>query len=483
MVMRVALAIVPAWSPLTAPLGIASIAGAVKSAGYPFRVFDLNSRLWKAMANHPVDLWDYGNYLQWQDETNYYNNTLPLIGTHLQSMVDEIIAWQPDVLGLSLFETSFFSGRYVAQQVKQVLPNTTVIFGGPGTSRWALNNYNEFENGSVDIAVLGEGEATIIDVLHRLKNNTPLAGCLGTTYRLNKKVVFEPPRPNMNLNDLPFPYFDDFSLSNYKDGALPIMMSRGCVAKCTFCSETRYWTKFRYRQADHIFEELKNMVHRHKVKRVAIADSLLNGNFRVLNELVDLINANQLKVRWGGYARIDKRMTRDLLQRMAQAGCRHLSFGLESGSQKVMDLMEKNTTVECARRVVRETHEAGIQVHLNMIVGFPGELEEDFQATLDFVDQHAQYVHTIITGETCGIPVGTPLDTHPGRFGIKTLPNGNIYWEGHNGWMTEDGLNTNEIRHQRLRRLRQKVDSYSHIRRFPLEAGQPREISLADPHP
>ena len=225
------------------------------------------------------------------------------------------------------------------------------------------------------------------EILERWKKGESSWGCLGTAHcESSGRVVYALPRPNIRLNDLVFPYFKDFDFSLYKESKLPIMMSRGCVAKCTFCSETRFWKKYRYRDASHIFYELQNNIKTYGMNQFAVADSLINGNFQVLSALVNLINESKTQISWNGYARLDSRMNRDLLRRLEKSGCSHLSYGLETGSQKIMDLMEKRTTVAVAKEVIRNTCRAGIQVHLNIIVGFPGENEEDFQCTFGFFE-------------------------------------------------------------------------------------------------
>ncbi|MEM7646955.1 MAG: radical SAM protein [Pseudomonadota bacterium] len=212
-----------------------------------------------------------------------------------------------------------------------------------------------------------------------------------------------------------------------------------------------------------------------------MADSLVNGNFKVLEKLVDLINDYKHPLTWHGYARIDRRMTTTLLQKIGRSGCQFLSYGLETGSQKVMDLMEKRTTVEEARRVIRETFLSGVRVHLNMIVGFPGEDEKDFQDTIEFLEEMSPYIHTVNTGETCGIPMHTPLWDEPERFGIKTLEDGSIDWSS-GSWESADGTSNETTRRGRLNSLRDFLDTKDHIVWFP-RGPRPNQIYREPPSP
>ena len=484
--MRIALAIVPAWSTQTAPLGIASVAGALLREGHEVKVFDLNVRLWNEFRHLPKDLWDFTNFLMWEEGDQYYQDVLPLIKDKYDAMLAEIVEWQPEAVGLSLFSTSHLSGRYAGQQLKEKIPGLKVMFGGPGADRFTVGLREDFDMKALDVLVSGEGEGTALEVLERWKNKTSLDGCLGTIHQKEDgSLKVEEPRPNLNLNSLPLPYFGDFNFKEYREEKLPLMMSRGCVAKCTFCSETRFWNKFRYREAAHIFSEFENNVVKYGLNDFAVADSLVNGNFRVLKELSDLIIESGRVMIWSGYARIDRRMTPELLFKMKRAGCGHLSYGLETGSQKIMDLMEKHTTVEDAHRVIRDTHRAGIQVHLNIIVGFPGETEEDFQETIEFLRENINYIHVINTGETLSIGMNTPIGVYPEKFGIKTLQDGKIYWEGPRRWVSEDGTNTWEVRQDRLKRLRDFLDQNQQVIWYPKgpNAEQLKNLSTPTFHP
>jgi len=364
--------------------------------------------------------------------------------------------------------------------MKQHLPELKIIFGGPAVKKWSLIERKDFdqkagENYILDVAVIGEGELSALEVMDRFQTGQPLDGCLGIGYRdQSGQVVFTGTRANMNLLDLPIPYFGDFDFNLYREVKLPVMMSRGCVAKCTFCSETRFWNKYRFRDANHIFEEFKNNYYRYGIGVYAMADSLINGNFKVLSDLADLIIASGMKIEWHGYARIDKRMTKELVGRLAKSGLSFVSYGLETGSQKIMDLMEKRTTVETAREVIRETHKAGIGVHLNMIVGFPGETEEDFQQTLQFLEENIEFISVINTGETLSIGMDTPLGMTPGKFDVRVKADGFIDWDQDGRWVSVDGSNTYSVRRARLERLRNFLDQFDHVLQFP--GGKARKL-------
>ena len=166
------------------------------------------------------------------------------------------------------------------------------------------------------------------------------------------------------IDDLPFPDFSDFDWSRYPNPRLiPIMSSRGCVLKCSFCYETVYWKKFRVQSAKRIADEIQFQVENHPMKAEVeaspdrfyfmFADSLVNGYLKNLLRMCDELIERELDVEWGGQATIDKRMTSEVLAKLRQAGCLGLCFGLESGSQPVLDKMGKKFQVPEAVQLLR----------------------------------------------------------------------------------------------------------------------------------
>ena len=296
----------------------------------------------------------------------------------------------------------------------------------------------------IDAAVIAEGEIPVVALLNDFKENRVPSQVPQVVYRGEdgSVVINEMPRQFARLDEIPMPDFSDYNLSDYQMRQVPIMMSRGCTARCAFCSESIYWFKFRKRSPEKIISEIERDLSEYRVDSLAFNDSLLNGDHDLLDKLSTMIIEKGLKFIWGGYARIDKALTPELLKKMSKAGVVYLSFGLESGSQKVLDLMNKRFTIEEAERVIRDTHSAGIDVHLNIIIGFPNEDSVDFYKTLDFIYRNREYIKVVNTGDNCAIIPGTIMARFPERFNIK--------YESPLDWYTLDNKNTLEIRRPRL---------------------------------
>lgn len=465
--MKLALAILPSWSVMTPPLGLATISSTLLGAGHQTKLFDFNVRFWRMFgADQPQDLWSGGRYLDWAVDENFQALVLPQIKKALEDAMKEILQEQPDMIGFSIFDTSLPCTKVAAKILKQMNPNIPIVFGGPGMSRSLLTTCQDFTAFGADYVILGEGEQTIVDLLQRLETNSSLKDCSGLAYLEGGSLQVGGDRKNLSLKEVRIPDFSTLNFDLYKFRMFPVMMSRGCVAKCTFCAETRFWKGFRVREAEITAKEIIELKKLHNISEFYLSDSLINGNHRILNDLAELLIEADQRIRWSGYARLDKNLTPELLEKLSRSGLYLMSFGLETGSQKIMDLMEKRTTVEVAEKVIRDSFEAGIAVNVNLVVGFPGEGEQEFQETLEFLKRNEKYIQSVSTGETLAVIAGTPLYEHPERFGIQAL-NGSIQYDSQGNWISADGSNTYSVRRERLLRLREYLKTVPRIRWTP----------------
>src|SRR3989344_2692187 len=254
-------------------------------------------------------------------------------------------------------------------------------------------------------------------VLDACRHGRPLEGIPGILYKGDGGVV-DAGEPTLvgDLDSLPFPDFDDFPIWSYQRAAmgllpkLPIMGSRGCPARCDFCSVSFLWGRFRQRSAKSIFAEMKRNKERYGVCDFSFNDSLLNVNPRVLEELCNLIIAGRETFRWNGSYRIwQKPMSRSFFEKMARAGCSSLAIGVESGSERVRKSMRKPFTNETLREELRGMHEAGIHSNLMFIIGHPTETAEEYDETLKIVEEVGPYIGSVSFGHTFLIVPETPF--------------------------------------------------------------------------
>jgi len=174
------------------------------------------------------------------------------------------------------------------------------------------------------------------------------------------------------------------------------------------------------------------LINKYKIKVFALNDLLCNANLKKLERTCDLIIKNNLKIKWGGYATIRNDMGIRLLKKMKDAGCTTLHYGFESGSNKVLKLMNKYYIAEYAEKLIKKTKKAGIMVVINIIVGFPGETDEDFNKTLEFIKMNKQYIDSVANVSVCFIMVGSMLYKYPKKFNFTLTNNPEMWYDKYN---------------------------------------------------
>jgi radical SAM superfamily enzyme YgiQ (UPF0313 family) len=233
-------------------------------------------------------------------------------------------------------------------------------------------------------------------------------------------------------------------MSKYdKKGTLPFYFSRGCVFNCEFCSEKPNFSVYRCREPEEAFEELRAIIpYAQKyasVPTLKFSDSNFNVNIKKLEKFMDLILENNIKVKWGGQAHIQKNITYEYIKKMKKAGLVAVFWGIESGSQHVVDLMNKKYSHKDAARIFNDCNELGIMSYIPLIIGFPGETPEDIVDTLELIFncKEKPFCEILMPGLLVITP-NSPLYYKYAEFG---LANRNRY-----DWYTTDFSNTLPIR-------------------------------------
>lgn len=439
--MKIALVLAPFLYKRCPLIGLAYLAAKLKLSGHEVDIFDLNAEM---------DALGAGEEKAWSEELfteGYFNKHR----AYFESQVENILQSQAKIIGFSMWTSTKHISLALARMIKQRDKNRLIVLGGPECSFY---KDSFIKDQSVDIVTLGEGEQTLAEIVQTYDMHGSVNFCSGTLLKINQKVIDCGERPEIkNLDSLPFPDFSGFIFDRYYSvRTLPIMFNRGCLRHCVFCNTAVTWKKCRPRSAKNIFAEMIYQRRKYPdLQRFEVEDSALNIDLKELSDLCDLINAGDLEISWGGSAIIHPGMDYDLLKKMALAGCSCLAYGLESGSQKVVDSMRKGFKIEEAERLIRDTHNAGIEVLLNIVIGFPNETEYDFLQTMNFIERNRDYIYSIAIPSECSIGNNTYLHTHPEEFNV-TLNTGAK-------WRTADGSNTHELRQKRMEDFNHFVNS------------------------
>ncbi|MBX5320456.1 MAG: B12-binding domain-containing radical SAM protein [Candidatus Bathyarchaeia archaeon] len=306
---------------------------------------------------------------------------------NLQGFRRKLANTDTDVIGITSATLTYKSALKIAEISKEVFPECTVVLGGCHATFWDINALNECP--SLDIIVRKEGEITFLEILEKLKNKESLSEVKGITFRKKDEIIRNEDRPYIeNLDDLPFPAHHLLNLNSYiKMGKLiiPLMTSRGCVYWCDFCTAVRmFGRKYRMRSPKNVVEEMEYFHKKYGTDQFTFYDDAFTVDPKRVEEICNEIERRNMKVKWDCETRVDM-VNKTLLEKMKKAGCIAIWFGVESGSQMIIDKMQKKIKIEQTRKAFKLAHEVGLMTVASVILGFPGETEETAWETVNFV--------------------------------------------------------------------------------------------------
>lgn len=287
-----------------------------------------------------------------------------------------------------------------------------VLLGGPMFNLSGVAD--EWKNlPGVSAVVGGEVERHLPELVESICSGKPLERFVGITFPDGRKTQAAPPL--RRLDDCLFPDFDDFPWDRYPNRIVPVLTGRGCQwDKCTFCSDviSASGRTFRTRSLENVLVELQVQAERYNTTDFMFLDLKLNSNPEMLRGLSREMRKYVRGAQWIGTVHVDQRKDNGLSRRdlfaAAAGGMRRISFGLESGSQRLLDEMRKGCTVETNAEFVRNAHDAGLSVRCTMFKGYPGETAADMEATADFLEANAPYIERIRFNDFT-VPLDTPI--------------------------------------------------------------------------
>jgi len=315
----------------------------------------------------------------------------------------------PDIVGIGGIVTSFKNIISIAKICKDIFPRALFVCGG---SAGSTVPHLLFGHTPIDICVGGEGEETLLEIVRTIENGAEkddlidIPGVISCKSDNSKELLFGPPRNHIkDLDVIGFPayelidvetysrngirdilvYKDDLSIKlDRRSRHMSVLSSRGCIGNCSFCY--RQFSKIGLFSGEHVKNHILFLNNKYGVNIISFDDELFNITRERVSELVVSLSEVKKKVpdfffRVNG-ARVD-RIELDQLKALRDIGCFQITYGLESGSQKILDLMNKKVTVEQNRTAVVWAREAGLHCVPQFIVGHPGEdkvaLNETFQ--------------------------------------------------------------------------------------------------------
>lgn len=307
----------------------------------------------------------------------------------LKAIKDSILNYSIDVFIIGGTSRTYKQIKQILSYVKEIKKDVITIIGGglltaaPETAMKALK--------CADIGIVGEGEETIIEIADFLETGKNLGSIKGILYREKDGVVIKTDKRDdiKDLDKIPFPDYDGFQYGKQieKTKTAMICTSRSCPYNCTFCFHTCGNT-YRSRSLDNVFEEIEFLFSRYEIEVLSIADELFVAKKSRVIEFCNRIKPYNVK--WTAQARVDG-VDLEILEKMRDAGCIGISYGLESASNEILKGMKKKTTIEQIEKAFEITRKAKIKPFGNFLFGDINETVETSNMTIEWYSEHPYF--------------------------------------------------------------------------------------------
>ncbi len=357
------------------PMGLCSVAAALRSAGHDVGVLH-------------VDAMEGGNDLDFSDEYHRLETYLRGIQDHahaIWSRIEGVLREvRPNLIGLTSMTMTFGSTVRTAELAKRLLPDVPVIVGGAHAKDWPAMT---LASAAVDYCLGGEAEETVLALISALENGaTRLESIPGLGYRVDGKAVLNPAgRPPKDLDRFADPARDlllhGARYTSEDMGA--IMTSRGCAFRCAFCSHERV---VRFRSVDGVIQEIRRVMDAYGTRQFAFKDDSFSLSRRRTVELCRRLIRENLGINWDCTTRVNL-LDPELVDLMMSAGCNTVKLGVETGSPRIMNAINKGVSLDEVRRAADLLNDRGLFWSAYFIYGLPQETEEDLAATREFLKE------------------------------------------------------------------------------------------------
>lgn len=414
-------------------LAVGYLASALRRGGYDVSVLSPLASRFPTMKERQWGWWDYAQrrvyfathpaVIRMHDaladrRRKWVTRADPRVAKETARVMDEL---RPDALLLSAYlDYGSAVGELARIAAAQGVP---VLLGGPA--------FNMPEVAAEWVGIAGLTAIVAAEVDHSLPQlvDAAISGADLSTF----PGVYLPDgrrgpaaRPLRSLDALPVPDFEGFPWHLYPNRVIPVMTGRGCGwGHCTFCSDVKVVNglTFRSRPPEAVLDELEEQSSRYGTRDVIFLDIKLNSDLGTWRGIIDGFQARVPGGRWIGTVHVqssgENGLSRDELDAAAHAGLTRISFGLETGSQRMNNLMAKGTSTERMSQFLADAHAAGISVRATAILGYPGETAADLDETTRFLDTHARFLDRVQMSRFTPLP-GTRFhelyEHHPERF-------------------------------------------------------------------
>ena len=334
--------------------------------------------------------------------------------------IEHIKDFNPDIIGLTAATPTINKCFVIAEAVKKILSDSKIVIGGPHPT--ALPD-ESIKKDFIDFVAVGEGEMTMLELAKELmkKGKKDFRKIKGLVFKDKNRIIKNVPRERIkDLDALPFPAFELLPLEKYASASskygrfITILTSRGCPGMCNYCNKLIFGNACNMRSAENIFKEIEYLMKKYRYGEFHIVDDLFTNDRKRIEEFCKMVIKKRMKIKWkcGNGVRVGT-VDLELLKLMKKAGCYSLSYGIESGSQRIIDTIDKKIMLEQAEKALKEAKEAGLETECYFMLGLPTETEEDIKKSIDFAIKLApDYVKFAITIPLPGTDMFDKMDAN-----------------------------------------------------------------------
>lgn len=276
-----------------------------------------------------------------------------------------------------------------------------IILGGPDVTY----NVENYLNAGADFLVIGEGEETTCELYSAIQNHTDFNSIDGIAFRKNGTIIQTAARTKFReLDELPLPNRDAIPnekylqtwKQNHGESSMTISTQRGCPYTCKWCSTAVYGQSYRRRPAHQVAAEMKMLKEKYNPDAIWFVDDVFTISHKWLTTFHEEVIKQKAQIRFECITRAE-RLNEEILQLLKEAGCFRIWIGAESGSQKIIDRMDRRVDVNHVKKMIQQTNALGIETGTFIMVGYPGETEADIDQTIQYLKEAnpSQYTITV----------------------------------------------------------------------------------------
>ena len=365
------------------PISLAFLAGVLQKEGHEVLIYDADCNVSPSKMELSYLEDSYSLYLESLKDDNH---------TVWREIRKTIGDFNPDLIGITVWTTFVASAFKIASICKSL--NKLVVMGGPHITVKPKEVMEICPD--VDFLVKGEGEQTFLELVKSIeklgisgKENEHFKTIKGISYRMNGEAIHNPLRDFIkDLDDIPFPARELLLNKKHYDSEDMglIMTSRGCPYNCAFCATSIWKRKVRYRSIDKVIEEIQLIMNQYGTRQFTLKDDSFTVNRKRVLEFCQKLIERKIKINWECNTRVDH-VDEELLKKMKEAGCNSIKVGIETGSKRVLELMNKRITLSQCREAAKLFKKVGIYWTGYFMMCIPTETKEEIYQTMKFMQE------------------------------------------------------------------------------------------------